>query len=130
MNFKSGIERVANLDVEAARSAAGALGATVYVLPSDAINDYIAFFDWIRASVPLDPPIRRAGSWDALKGSLWSGLFSLESPHIVFIWPHVDAMLPVEQRETALGILGAVAEELADPDYTRGHPKLFTILLG
>ncbi|WP_394840770.1 barstar family protein [Pendulispora brunnea] len=129
MDFTSGVQRVANLDVRAAREAAAKQGAAVYELPGIGITDYVAFFDWIRAHVPLNPPIRRAGSWDALKDSLWQGLFDQKESLIVFIWPNADAMLPADDRETALFILGDVASNLANAAYTQGHPKVFTILV-
>ncbi|WP_394830149.1 barstar family protein [Pendulispora rubella] len=130
MNFTSGVQRVAHLDVAATREAAAEQGVAVYELPSSGITDYVAFFDWIRAHVPLSPPIRRAGSWDALKDSLWQGLFDLKPSRIVFIWPNVDAMLPADDRDTALFILGDVAANLANAAFTQGHPKVFTILAG
>jgi len=130
MTFANGIVRAPSLDVNAALEDARRQGVTAYALPAAGVADYIAFFDWVRQALPLDPPIQRAGSWDALKDSLWSGLFYSDAQRFVIIWPNSEAMLPADDRETALFILGDVATNLADSDVTRGRPKELCILVG
>ena len=46
-----------------------------------------AFFDAVRATLPLDPPLQSSRSWDALSDSLWEGLLQLDVNGIVIAWP-------------------------------------------
>jgi len=75
MKLKPGVYEVSPSEAERLRAEATAVGATVYLLSGDEIVDRDSFFDAVRATSPLDPPL--AGyynSWDALSDSIWGGL--------------------------------------------------------
>lgn len=105
-------------------------GIQTYVLPRG-LNSRQAFFDAVRATLPLDPPIVGDRSWDALSDSLWGGLDALASERLLIVWPNADAMnqSPADLR-TALRVLSDVAEMLADVNATNGRPKTLTVYVG
>jgi hypothetical protein len=68
------------------REAALSCGAAVFDLATARGSTRQAFFDAVRAALPLDPPLVRSQSWDALSDSVWGGLDSLDTRTIVITW--------------------------------------------
>jgi hypothetical protein len=131
MSMHQGINRVDKLDVDAVRREAEQAGYTVFVLPGSAIVDGASFFDSIRATFPLDPPLTRYKSWDALSDSLWEGLYRHPARRIAVLWPGAALMArsaPVE-FETALGVWAQISKQLADPQATCDNPKEVSVLV-
>jgi hypothetical protein len=132
MRLAPGLTTIEDMNVDAIIQEARQQGLTAYVLPSSGVVSREKFFDAVRATLPLDPPLVSSRSWDALSDSLWSGLDMIEAGRIVIVWPNSTDMrrAAVADYELASSILADVAAALADPKATCGKPKEVTILLG
>src|SRR5579859_6913650 len=125
MRIQPGLARVDHLDVDATQRESEQAGYTVFVLRGGTIADSESFFDAVRATFPLDPPIASSQSWDALSDSLWEGLYRHASQRIVILWPRAAFMAksaPAE-FEAALGVLTQVSNLLIDRQATCEKPK-------
>jgi hypothetical protein len=131
MEFKQGLQRAGALDVEATRRQAEEAGFTTFVLPAMGIVDRASFFDAVRATFPLDPPLQGSRSWDALSDSLWEGLYTHPARRIAILWPGTSAMATSASSDfdTALSVLAEVAILLADPQATNGSTKEVSVLV-
>jgi hypothetical protein len=131
MDMHPGLIRWANLDVEQARRQAEEVGYATYVLPAQGVVDRPSFFEAVRVTLPLDPPVVGCDSWDALSDSLWEGLYALADRRIAVVWPNARTMASVAAAdfEMALNVLRDVAGLLADERATRGHPKEVSIIV-
>jgi len=131
MELKPGLQRTGVLDVETTRRQAEQVGFTTFVWPATGIVDRASFFDAVRATFPLDPPLVGSRSWDALSDSLWEGLHTHSARRIAIIWPNTRAMAcsASSDFETALYVLADVANLLADPRATRDDPKEIAVLV-
>lgn len=103
-----------------------------YVISTDQRVGREAFFDAVRSTLPLDPPLISSRSWDALSDSLWEGIRSLDANRVVILWP--DSPLFSERAphefDIATSVLADVARSLADPEATRGRPVEVSIYIG
>ncbi|WP_174970177.1 barstar family protein [Burkholderia lata] len=83
------------------------------------------FYDAIRSTCPLDPPLYSNRSWDALADSMWSGLDELEQEKIVIFWPNSDRMKAAEPEAFAIAtdILTDLCTSLTDPNVTASGTK-------
>lgn len=124
MEIKSGLHRIGALDVEVIRRQAEHAGYTTFVLP-ESIVDRASFFDAVRATFPLDPPLIGSDVWDALSDSLWEGLYTHPSPCIAILWPGAGAMASSASAdfEIALDVLADISNSLADRRLTCGNTK-------
>ena len=131
MELKSGLQRTGLLDVETIRRQAEQAGFSTFVLPAMGIVDRGSFFDAVRATFPLDPPLVGSHSWDALSDSLWEGLYKHAAQRIVILWPGSRAMATSASSDfgTALNVLTDVATLLVDPHATRGATKTVAVLV-
>lgn len=131
MDFKPGLQRTKALDLEATKRKAEQAGFTTFVLPARAVVDRASFFDAIRATFPLDPPLMGSSAWDALSDSLWEGLYTHPARRIAILWAGTHAMAVAAEAdfEIALNILADVANLLADPRATRGNTKEVAVLV-
>lgn len=132
MDINPGINRFEAPDLEAARCQVAQEGYTSFVLPDTGVFDRASFFDAVRVTFPLDPPLLGSRSWDALSDSLWEGLYRHPARRIAIIWPSTHQMAkgaPLEFN-AALNVLEDVAHSLADPQATRDHSKEVAILVG
>jgi hypothetical protein len=88
------------------------------------------FFEGIRQSLPLDPPLQSNRSWDALSDSLWSGLDNLKEGKIVIVWPDTSRMkaLAPEAFSIATSVLMDLISTLADEKTTLGNTKDLRVL--
>jgi len=131
MEFDRGLQRIGHLDVDATRRRAEEADCTVFVLPGRGIVDRAAFFDAVRATFPLDPPIVGHRVWDALSDSLWEGLYTHPARRLAILWPNAQVMArsASEDFDTALDVLAHVVASLADPQATVGHPKQVAVLV-
>jgi hypothetical protein len=121
------LEQARNL-VESARRA----DLPVYVITTAGHNGREAFFDAVRGTLPLDPPIQSARSWEALSDSLWEGIWLLESSAIVIVWPDAFEFrqASADEYEMAILTLRQVVESLADSTAAAGRPKAVSVLVG
>jgi barstar (barnase inhibitor) len=131
MAFNAGLFRTAELDVEATRREAEQAGIVTFVLPGSGIVDRPSFFDAVRGTLPLNPPLVGTHSWDALSDSLWEGLHAHPARRIAILWPGARAMATSasEDFETVLSVLADVSSALADPVATCDRPKEIMMLV-
>ena len=83
---KQGLQQIADFDVETGVRELINRGNRVFLLPRG-IKHKRTFFEGIRKSLPLDPPVVGDHSWDALSDSLWNGLDGVDANAIAIIWP-------------------------------------------
>lgn len=123
---------VPNLDVGEARTEAERAGFTSFVLPTAGVVDRPSFFDAVRVTLPLEPPLVGSHSWDALSDSLWEGLRTHEARSFLIIWPNTAAMASAAgpDLQIALDVFVDVADSLGDPEPTCGEPKVVAVLVG
>jgi hypothetical protein len=103
-----------------------------YVISTDQRVGREAFFDAVRSSLPLDPPLMSSRSWDALSDSLWEGIRSLGANRVVVLWLDSSLFSKGAPRDfdIATSVLADVARSLADPEATRGRPVEMRIYIG
>jgi hypothetical protein len=131
MKIEPGLNRIGMVDVEATRRHAEQAGYTTFVLPENGIVDRASFFEAVRATFPLDPPLIGSDSWDALSDSLWEGLYKHSARRIAILWPRTRGMANSSPTdfETALNVLADVANSLTDPRAACDNPKEIAILV-
>ncbi|MFD2764797.1 barstar family protein [Micromonospora eburnea] len=122
---------VAASEIEAATAAARAQNMRVYLLSTGAGGGRDAFFDAVRAALPLDPPLVSNNSWDALADSMFGGLVLLDVGQVLVVWTDAAEMIVTapEDADTAVSVLVQTATDLAEPKYTQGRPLSVTVLL-
>jgi len=125
-----GLQRIADFDVENGVRELINRGYRAFLLPSG-IKDKRAFFDGIRTTLPLDPPIVSYRSWDALSDSVWGGLYSVDAGSIAIIWPGSAEMAEAQPKDfrIAKSILSDLTESLADAQFTVGNTKQVVVVL-
>jgi len=79
-----GLRQIADFDVETGARELANCGNRVFLLASG-IKDKRAFFEGVRRSLPLDPPLVGDHTWDALSDSLWNGLHGVDASAIAII---------------------------------------------
>lgn len=131
MEFKPGLKRTGAVDAEATQRQAEQAGYTTFVLPKNGIVDRASFFEAVRTTLPLVPPLIGSHSWDALSDSLWEGLYRHSDRRIAILWLGTRGMeieAPAD-FEIALNILADIANSLLDPRATRENPKEIAFLV-
>lgn len=130
MDDEPGVRFVPDLEGDDAPEAAHRAGATSYVLPRGVV-DRARFFDAVRATLPLDPPLQGSASWDALADSLWEGLHQARARRVWIVWPGADAMARAARDDFALAVrvMASVIELLADASATNGRPTAVTFIV-
>ena len=125
INTTPGLHRRSRLDIQSMRHQAEQMGYTVFVLPEKDIKDRTSFFDAVRTTFPLDPPLLGSRSWDALSDSLWEGLRKHNNHKIVVIWKNTQQMSEEAFPELtiALKVLEDIAILLSDEAATCGRNK-------
>ncbi|WP_083266162.1 barstar family protein [Burkholderia lata] len=88
------------------------------------------FFDAIRSTCPLDPPLSSSRNWDALADSLLMGLDEMEQERVAIFWPDSDRLKTVEPEAFAIAtdILVDLCVTLADPDVTVSRPTTLVVV--
>jgi hypothetical protein len=103
----------------------------VFFLSTGVGGGHDAFFDAVRATLPLDPPLKSNRSWDALSDSLFGGLDELGADRVLLMWTDAAKMVAAafDEADIALEVLADVAATLAEPNYTAGRPVSLTVLM-
>jgi hypothetical protein len=102
-------------------------GCAIYLIAGKGISAKAGFFDAVRGTFPLDPPLEGRPVWDALADSLVGGLVLTEARCLAMVWEDSSNM----ERETptdfdiAVRILDHVATQLSNPKFTNG--KIFDV---
>jgi hypothetical protein len=124
-----GLSIVGPSEVDAAADEARREGVPLFVLSTGDGADREAFFDAVRRTLPLDPPLPSARSWDALEDSVWQGIYDVASGRAVIVWrdaPEFAAKDRVDFEE-ALSVFKSIAQTLSEPRYTDGRPKTLCV---
>lgn len=116
---------VTPVELESVLRDAGWSCASLFTITTEGVSGKGGFFNAVRLTFPLDPPLQSARSWDALADSLFEGLLSVKSARILIVWNGAWSMYneSPEAFETAVEVLGHVAGQLADPRATAGQHK-------
>jgi hypothetical protein len=125
----SGVADLDPLNAAARREELEASGRRVFVLPGHIANTD-EFFDAVRATLPLDPPVE-SSNWNAVRDSLWEGLSELPDGDLAILWPESRTMADGDPRgyEVAREVLGDVARSLGDLN-SNHRPRLLLVVLG
>ncbi|WP_146150965.1 barstar family protein [Allosphingosinicella deserti] len=104
-------------------------GWRIFELPKG-ISSRGAFFEGVRSTLPLDPPLLGNQNWDALADSLWSGLDALTDDMILIVWPDSSDMTKnaSDDAEIAINILSELPTSLGNDDITAGNTKKVAII--
>ncbi|MEU0700794.1 hypothetical protein ABZ513_08245 [Streptomyces bacillaris] len=88
-----------------------------------------AFFEAVRESLPLDPPLEGSRSWDSLSDSLWQGLHAMRVSRLVLVWADAGAVEAGNEVEFqhALWVLRDLTEDLSNVDATVGDPTELSV---
>jgi hypothetical protein len=132
MSFQPGLAIVDPAAVDKLIEAARGADLPVFVISTAGRFGREAFFDSVRAALPLDPPLESSRSWEALSDSLWEGVRSLESNSAVIVWPDASEFREHNPKdyEIALSILTDLVESISDSVATGGRPKMVSVYLG
>ena len=130
MKIQPGLSQIRDLDVGTVRREAIESGFKVFVLPAG-IDSRESFFDAVRKTLPMDPPIISSRSWDALSDSLWGGLYSVDEDRIVIVWPNSTALAESAPKdyETALSVLKDLVTSLGDRETTQGRTRSISVIV-
>jgi hypothetical protein len=95
------------------------------------VVDRGSFFEAVRSTFPLDPPLMSDRSWDALSDSLWEGLHGMGQVSVVIAWPDAVAFCTAapDGFATAIQVLADVADGLADQQATAGSPLTVSVFV-
>jgi hypothetical protein len=101
------------------------LSSVVFEIMTGRTGGKKRFFGAVRRVLPLNPPLLRSASWDALSDSLFEGLRSLDSDRITILWRDAREWEEVflEELGIAIAVLDDVARSLGNEAYTAGPPK-------
>jgi hypothetical protein len=122
-----GLNRRTGANIERLVEELRAAGWRVYLLPLG-IGDKTAFFEAVKAVLPLDPPLVGNRSWEALSDSVWGGLDGIDANRIAIVWPRVD-LGESPDLETAMSVLEGVARSLGDAEATNGAVKEVSVVI-
>lgn len=132
MDFHKGLVVVNPADADDIAEAAQRAGLRVYRLSTGDRGGREAFFEAVRTTLPLDPPVRSSRSWDALADSVWEGLRCLNDDRIAIIWSDATTFrrLAWADFEIANSILRDLSDSLAESRLTNERPKELSIFIG
>lgn len=131
MELKQGYFQLDSIDEKTVRQQAEQSGYMTFVLHGNIIHDQVSFFNAVRTTLPLDPPLTGTRSWDALSDSLWEGLQTHAAQRIAILWSNAEVMAnsALSDFEIALSVLTDIANSLADPESTSNSPKEVALLI-
>lgn len=125
MALVPGVHEGAAADLASAVRAAATVGAAIFSLATTGAATKVDFFDAVRASLPLDPPIVSSRSWDALLDSLRGGIEEIGAALIVITWTGAADLRSASPADydIAIEVLRAVTSDVGNEKYTVGKPK-------
>jgi hypothetical protein len=123
--LRSGVHEVSAGVADAAAQEASRTGAQLFCVSRQETPSRAAFFDAVRAGLPLDPPLVGSKSWDALSDSLWGGLDALEASVVVITWTGASDLRrdAPEEFGIAMRVLRDLVTSLGSWEDTNGEPK-------
>lgn len=125
----TGLFTIDALEVEQTIAEREKRGWRIFRLPAS-ISSKDDFFEAVRDTLPLEPPLQSNRSWDALSDSLWAGLDRLPDGKIVIVWPEALAMKThaVQDFDIATDILAELPKSLSNVGITAGATKELLVL--
>lgn len=125
MSLSRGVNEATSEEAESARSEASQLGADVFILATKGASTRADFFEQVKKSLPLDPPLLGSRSWDALADSLWAGIDSLDATVVVIIWTGASDLRrdAPDDFTIAMTVFRDLTESLGKWTETYGEPK-------
>jgi hypothetical protein len=120
-----GVHEVTSEELAAASAGAASTGATVLSLSSEGASTRADFFDAVRESLPLNPPLMSSRSWDALSDSLWEGIYRLDAPVVAILWTGASDLRrnAPDDFAIAIAVLRDMASSLGNENDTNGEPR-------
>jgi hypothetical protein len=132
MEFISGIQVIGTEDANFIVRDSKKEDCAIYYFSTAEHSGRQGFFDSVRNTFPLDPPLIGDRSWDALSDSLWEGLFILPARKIAILWPDSSKFkedFPADYR-IAFAVLVDVVRSLCTAKTSDGTPKEVGLYLG
>lgn len=91
-------------EIEAATASARTQGIPVFSLSTGVSGGHDAFFDAVRATLSLDPPLASNYSWDALSDSMFGGLDELGADRVLLVWTDEAEMVAAAPAEADIAV--------------------------
>jgi hypothetical protein len=131
MTLRTGVSHIGPQDIDRVASEATAKHVAIYRFSTKGATGRSAFFDAIRHTLPLDPPLVGSRSWDALSDSLWSGIHEASDNSVAIFWTDSSDFKNVTPSDysIALEILKDITSSLLDRNITNGRPKQVSIYI-
>lgn len=125
MALVPGVHEGAAADLASAVRVASIVGAAIFSLSTTGASTRADFFDAVRASLPLDPPLVGSRSWDALLDSLRGGIEEVGAALIVITWTGAADLRSAHPADydMAIEVLRAVTSDVGNEKYSVGKPK-------
>ncbi len=125
MALVPGVHEVSEADLASAARVASTVGAAIFSLSTTGAATKADFFDAVRASLPLNPPVVSSRSWEALSDSLWEGLYEAGAALIVITWTGAADLRSASPADydIAIEVLRDVVSSLGNEKSTVGKPK-------
>jgi hypothetical protein len=125
MALNPGVHEVNTAELESAVVEASTTGAPVFALSTGGSSTRADFFDAVRASLPLDPPLIGSKSWDALSDSIWGGIDGIDAPVLLITWTGAADLRRTAPEEfaVAMSVLRNLSASLGKWEDTDGEPK-------
>jgi hypothetical protein len=132
MILQPGLTVIRPEDAREVVQAAAAEGCPLLRLSTENRSGREGFFDAVRNSLPLDPPLVGSCSWDALSDSLWEGLHAQQLDRVVILWTDATAFAEEDPDgcRTAVEVLADVAASLQEETATMGRPTQLCVYVG
>lgn len=101
----------------------------VFDMPEGMV-DQRSFFQGVRCTLPLDPPVLKDSNWDALADSLWCGLHALSQSSILIVWPSFRGFKERDPEGFAVAteLMSVMCTSLSDEALVAGRSKYVTVL--
>lgn len=131
MTLRTGVSHTDPKDIDHLVSEAVTQGAATYRFSTKGTTGRPAFFDVVRRTFPLDPPLVGSRSWDALSDSLWSGLHGVSSNSIAIFWTDSSDFKDSASSDyfIALEIFKDITVSLNDQRITSDRPKQVSVYI-
>ncbi len=125
MTLVRGVHEVSAAEIESAVQVALTMRAATFSLSTKGASTRADFFDAVRASLPLDPPLVGSKSWDALSDSLWGGIDGVDTSIVLITWTGAADLQRAspDDFDTAMAVLRDLTSSLGNWEDTAGEPK-------
>ncbi|MGW2564374.1 barstar family protein [Streptomyces sp. NPDC001514] len=132
MKLEPGLTFIRAQDADEVVRAAASENCPLYEFSTEGLWGTKAFFDAVRSTLPLDPPIVGSRSWDALSDSLWEGIHAKNCGRVAVLWRDATAFSEnsPDDFRIAVDVLAEVAETLSDEALTVGRPTEVCVYVG